>query len=74
MEEVTMRGRGRPPKYDWGRLLNGDRWSLKRGNDFDCDPGSLLALVRTTARKQGKTVKCNVTEDSVTIQAEGGAA
>lgn len=71
--EATMRGRGRPPKYDWSRWLDGKQWVLKRGNDFDCSPVSLTTLARTTARKQGKAVKCNVTEDSVTIQA-GGAA
>lgn len=41
--------RGRPPKYDWDALFNGEEQFCWPEQDFTCSPASFRALVYRTA-------------------------
>lgn len=49
--------------YDWAKLLDGGIYQLDSGEDFECKIGTMMMLVRTRARKNGKTVQVTKTED-----------
>lgn len=42
------RPRGRPQKYDWDSLFNGEEQFCWPGQDFQCAPASFRALIYRT--------------------------
>lgn len=50
-ERVGGTRRGRESKYNWGELLDGQIRELIKGEDFDCNPASMLSLAGIQARK-----------------------
>lgn len=55
VEQFEKRHRGRPPKYNWDKYMDGQIWILHEGSDFDCPGGakSFRALVHRTATSRG---------------------
>jgi hypothetical protein len=48
---------GRPAKYDWAALADGEEHTLEEGVDFSCTAESFAILVRRTARVKRRSVK-----------------
>jgi hypothetical protein len=46
----------RPDSHPWGDLLDGQRWKLKRGDDYDCDEALVARRARGAARRRGISV------------------
>lgn len=49
IDEFPRRRRGRPPKYNWDDLFDGEIHVFYQGTDFDTSPTSFRALVHRTA-------------------------
>lgn len=70
LQEFPTRHRGRPPKYNWDQITDGQIHVLRRGRDFDTSAISFRALAHRTATARGLKVETSIqkpTED----QAEG---
>jgi len=57
-------------KYDWAKILDGGIYCLEPGKDYQCKDATFLTLARMAARKAGKTVKTQKTDDGLVIRAE----
>lgn len=33
------------PRYPWASWTDGRVWEIKRGTDFDCDPGTMRTMI-----------------------------
>lgn len=67
LTEFPKRHRGRPPKYDWDKITDGQIHVLRKGRDFDTSAVSFRALAHRTATSRGMTVTTNIqkaTEDA----------
>lgn len=62
--------RGRPPKYDWERLTDGQARRLFKDTDFDAELHSFRTMVHRKARDMGLKAhtKINEADASITIQ------
>jgi hypothetical protein len=59
---MPPRARGRKPKYDWVKLLNGRIWRLTKGKDFSCSVESFAHHFRRRAQAAG--LRANVVTES----------
>jgi hypothetical protein len=66
---VRHNGSRRPGKYPWDEWLDGSVWQLKRGEDFDILPKSMLQMARTNASHRRLSVRTHHNGDIVVIQA-----
>lgn len=57
-------------KYDWRLWLDGRRWTLIKGDHFDCTLVSIVRLARQWGEKRGIYVRSR-TLDRRTIQIQG---
>lgn len=59
---ATGQGRrpGRPAKYKWDLLTNGEQWVLYQGKDFQSELASFRALVWSTAARKGLGVVTSI--------------
>lgn len=62
------RPRGRPPKYDWDRLMDGSEHICWPGQDFDCTPASFRALVYRTADSRDLTATVTLDKHSGSVR------
>lgn len=60
---------GRPTKYDWDTILNGEVWRLTQGEDFQVPPDQFRRAVIGKARAWGIKVQTTVDRRSVIVQA-----
>ena len=56
-------------KYDWGKILDGNIWLLKAGEDFHISPHNFRATVGVVATRRGKKTHVHVRGDEVYVQA-----
>lgn len=50
---AEVRPRGRPPKYNWDKFMDGSEHIAWPEQDFKCTPKSFRALVYRTANSRG---------------------
>lgn len=55
--------KGRPAKYPWPELMDGEEHTFKHGEDFDCLPQSFGMGVRYTARRNHMDCEVSVDQD-----------
>lgn len=57
--------------YDWNKLLDGNIYQLEQGEgkDYECTTQTFSTLARSAAKKRGKTLKTEKTDDGIVIQA-----
>jgi hypothetical protein len=60
--------RGRPPKYDWDLLTNGEVWSGKQGIDFTARLDSFRIYLHEVAAARGLKVKTATKDDEIRFQ------
>lgn len=48
------------PKYPWDQWTDGSTWEVVQGEDFDCQPGSLVVYLYHKANQIGKRVRTQV--------------
>lgn len=62
--------RGRPPKYDWQHLTDGQARRLYKDTDFDAELHSFRTMVHRKARDLGMKAhtKINEADLSITVQ------
>jgi hypothetical protein len=65
----TRNPTGRPAKYPWQRWLSGNRYSVVRGEDFDCEAYALVLQLRRRASLAGKRIEASITGDIVYFRA-----
>jgi hypothetical protein len=56
--------RGPKCKYPWDTWLNGERWRLVQGEDFEAELDDMVKLIRRTAKKRGLTTVVVNKEDA----------
>ena len=62
--------RGRAPKYDYDKILNGNPWRIKQGEDFDSKVESFISALGQQARKRGlKLVSAKESDSVIVVQA-----
>lgn len=61
--------RGRPPKYPWDLILDGTKWLLEFGVDFDCDPNAFRERAYQVAKARGIRVSCSLAGNDIIIRA-----
>jgi hypothetical protein len=62
--------RGPKCKYPWDTWLNGERWRLEQGEDFQAELDDMERLIRRTAKKRGlATVVVNKEDDGLVVRA-----
>lgn len=67
--------RGRPAIYPWEQWLDGSAWRIRRGEDFEIPPGSMAAIIRQRADREGMTATCRmVGQDAIEFQVYGEEA
>jgi hypothetical protein len=61
MQEIAVydwnKNKGRKPKYDWDKILDGGIYRMQEGVDFECSRTAFRTLAFTTARKRGLYVR-----------------
>lgn len=61
---------GRPAKYDWDGILNGDANLLTQGEDFDCEVSSFVSQARRVAADRDLSLEARTISDTeVALQA-----
>jgi hypothetical protein len=67
--QQTVRGRGKPPIYNWDKLLKpGKKYTLYKGKDFNCQVTSMVLLIRRMANKRGQIVHISTDDLSVIVR------
>ena len=61
-------------RYPWDKWLNGEKITLIRGVQFDCEPASMGILVRLTAKERGVPVSVSVKGGNVEIYPKGNTS
>lgn len=67
LTELPKRRRGRPPKYDWDTITDGQIHVLRKGRDFPTSAVSFRALCHRTADVRNLDLETriqNATEDA----------
>ena len=57
-------------KYDWANWLDGQKWRLQAGTDFDVPSRSMAAQVYQAAERRGIGVIVHVNGGEVRIEAQ----
>lgn len=64
---TTVKRPGRPPKYDWDLLADGQPHVLYAGKDFVSDLASFRALVHSTAARRGLKVTTSIDKSQKSV-------
>ena len=59
--------RGRKRLYDWGRWFTRERFTLRRGADFACEPASMAQQLRNAASARGLWLVVTVDGNEVRV-------
>lgn len=51
-------------KYSWSEWADGKIREFKAGEDFTCQPGALVGMARSYAKKNGLTLRASAKKDS----------
>lgn len=75
VDQFPRRRRGRPPKYDWDPLFDGEIHVWFKGEDFQVSPASFRALVHRTASARDGNWKAEtrIVGDSVMFRFDEGS-
>jgi hypothetical protein len=65
----TKRKSGRPVKYPWQKWLSGCRYTLVKGEHFDCEAYALVIQLRRKASTMNKRVVANIYGDKIVFKA-----
>lgn len=74
LSTFPTRHRGRPPKYDWDEITDGQIHVLRKGRDFQTSAVSFRALAHRTASARGMRVTTTIQkatpdqEEAVVVQ------
>lgn len=64
----TQKGKRR--FHDWEKYLNGDRWELTKGEDFDVSPGGMRVQAFLAAKRRGVKVNTHIDGNKLYVQAK----
>lgn len=71
IQELSKKGSGSKPKYDYDLILDGTKRGFVQGEDFDCKPQSFISSIRAKAEERGlRLTTRNPSEGVVEVHAE----
>jgi len=50
-------------KYDWDKFMDGRKWELTPGEDFDCTPQGFANAARDYAKRHKMTIRVTIPAD-----------
>lgn len=68
--DKPMKKRGRPAKYNWDQLLNGEEHRIQT-TDLPVTAENFRSLVHTTARRRGVKATTKITDGTFVLRANG---